>query len=233
MMIQEDAQEFYLKLLAKVDESIVHSSLVDGDNLLSSIFCCETQSIINCAKLDLTKYTKKRNNLSISVDIANSKDLVESVNNYFAVEKLNEYNTSNGIQEAEKKTKIIKLPETLCIHLNRFAYDGDTDLISKIGTKFEFPLSLNMDSYCSNITISNNNYKLQTIVIHDGDAHFGHYTCYSALDDVNNWVLFNDDIGTEVTFDTVQKDGFGHTSSIFSRTGSKTGYLLFYNKLTK
>ena len=235
-LIQEDAQEFYLKLLNKVDESIINSNMANDNtenNQLSSIFCCETQNIIRCINIDFTKYTKKRNNLSLSVDINNTKDLLDSINNYFAVEKLNEYNTSNGIQEAEKNIKIVKLPETLCVHLKRFAYDDVSDSISKIGTKFEFPLSLDIGSYCSNITTSSSNYKLQTIVIHDGNAQFGHYTCYSAIDDSNKWLLFNDNLVTEVTLDTVQKDGYGYSSNIFTHSGSKTGYLLFYNKLTK
>ena len=215
--------------MTKVDESIDETE----NSQLSSIFCCETQSIINCVDIDLTKYAKKRNNFSLSVDVATTKDLIDSINNYFSVEKIDEYSTSKGVQKAEKRIKIVKLPETLCIHLKRFAYDGNTGMISKIGTKFEFPLSLNVDSYCSNITTSNNNYKLQSIVIHDGDAQFGHYTCYSSIGDANNWVLFNDNTATDVTLETAQRDGFGYGSSIFTRVGSKTGYLLFYNKLTK
>ncbi|ESO98933.1 hypothetical protein LOTGIDRAFT_113814, partial [Lottia gigantea] len=96
-----------------------------------------------------------------------------------------------------KYSKVLELPEILCIHLKRFRHEFYS---SKIGAYVAFPLEgLDMKHYlhkeCQNeITI----YDLTAVICHHGTAGGGHYTAY-CLNYINErWYEFDDQVVTEV-----------------------------------
>ncbi|KAG8190970.1 hypothetical protein JTE90_010830 [Oedothorax gibbosus] len=100
----------------------------------------------------------------------------------------------NGI----KFSKVIELPEVLCIHLKRFRHE--VMFSSKINTYVSFDLEgLDMapflhKSYHSGATT----YDLVSVICHHGTAESGHYTAYSLNYLNDQWYEFDDQYVTAV-----------------------------------
>jgi ubiquitin C-terminal hydrolase len=128
----------------------------------------------------------------------------------------------------------------LCVTLKRFRYDSDQGALKKIGDPLEFPVDLDMakcapgatpadegDAQTQAQAQSQTQYLLNSVVVHEGTATFGHYTCYARPDPSKRpdyWLLFNDHSVSEVSYDQVCQASFG------SARGSSSAYLLFYSK---
>lgn len=117
----------------------------------------------------------------------------------------------NGI----KYSKVMELPEVLCIHLKRFRHE--VMFSSKISSYVSFPLEgLDMapflhKAYPQGVTT----YDLAAVICHHGTAGSGHYTTY-ALNYLNDqWYEFDDQYVTAVDPQTVQ---------------NCEAYVLFYRK---
>ncbi|XP_054709372.1 ubiquitin carboxyl-terminal hydrolase 20-like [Uloborus diversus] len=117
----------------------------------------------------------------------------------------------NGI----KYSKVIELPEILCIHLKRFRHE--VMYSSKIGSYVSFPLEgLDMSpflhkSYPRGVTT----YDLASVICHHGTAGSGHYTTYSLNYLNEQWYEFDDQYVTAVDAEMVR-----HCEA----------YVLFYRK---
>ncbi|XP_053380391.1 ubiquitin carboxyl-terminal hydrolase 20-like [Mercenaria mercenaria] len=96
-----------------------------------------------------------------------------------------------------KYSKVLQLPEILCIHLKRFRHEFYS---SKISTYVSFPLTnLDMKPYLhkdhsSNVTA----YDLVAVICHHGTAGGGHYTAYCQNVFTEQWYEFDDQYVTEV-----------------------------------
>lgn len=121
----------------------------------------------------------------------------------------------NKLRNGIKYSKVLQLPEVLCIHLKRFRHE--LMYSSKISAVVAFPLrSLDMRPYlhekCSSTVTT---YHLFAVICHHGTAGGGHYTCYA----LNNgqWYEFDDQYVTAATADQVTQC---------------QAYVLFYGKCT-
>ncbi|XP_027846553.2 ubiquitin carboxyl-terminal hydrolase 20-like isoform X2 [Aphis gossypii] len=118
----------------------------------------------------------------------------------------------NGI----KFSKLLELPEVLCIHLKRFRHE--LMFSSKITSYVTFPIDgVDLRPYVhKDCTSQVTTYKLVSAICHHGTiGSGGHYTCYS-LNPINEqWYEFDDQCVTLVSAETVR--------------GSEA-YVLFYKK---
>lgn len=117
----------------------------------------------------------------------------------------------NGV----KFSKVLDLPEVLCIHLKRFRHE--LAFSSKIASFVSFPLTgLDMRPYlhkdCSSEVTS---YDLSSVICHHGTAGGGHYTCYAMNPSTKHWYELDDQCVTQVPPETVL---------------DVEGYVLFYRK---
>ncbi|KAF5274396.1 hypothetical protein FQA39_LY07276 [Lamprigera yunnana] len=121
----------------------------------------------------------------------------------------------NKLRNGIKFSKVLQLPEVLCIHLKRFRHE--LMFSSKISSFVSFPLKgLDVRPYLHSDCISNVAiYDLFSVICHHGTAGGGHYTCYSL--NGNQWYEFDDQCVTKVTAETVQ---------------ACEAYVLFYRKNT-
>lgn len=121
----------------------------------------------------------------------------------------------NKLRNGVKFSKVIDLPEVLCIHLKRFRHE--LMFSSKISSQVSFPLSgLDMRPYLHKDCVSSvSSYDLISVICHHGTAGGGHYTCYSLNAHSDSWYEFDDQYVTRVTPDTVL---------------SCEAYVLFYRK---
>ncbi|EEB18168.1 ubiquitin carboxyl-terminal hydrolase, putative [Pediculus humanus corporis] len=105
----------------------------------------------------------------------------------------------NGV----KYSKVLDLPEVLCIHLKRFRHE--LAFSSKINSFVNFPLTgLNMRPYlhkdCKSEVTS---YDLTSVICHHGTANGGHYTCYALSPFTGEWYELDDQCVTQVAPETV------------------------------
>lgn len=129
--IQEDAEEFLLKLLDKLA-----SSVSDKRTLVRDMFDFEVVQTIDCTNVNHSS-SRKQKYTDISVDIGDIKTtLHECLSNYFKPELLNGDNlyktSSHGYQEAIKSIGLSSTPDELIIHLKRFSYDIDSNNYAKV-----------------------------------------------------------------------------------------------------
>jgi ubiquitin C-terminal hydrolase len=110
------------------------------------------------------------------------------------------------------------LPSILQLHLKRFRFDWSTETTIKLNHAITFPLTLDLTSIVSKDDDHSNNandsddciYELQSIVVHVGEYHSGHYYSYVRPDiHTNDWYRFNDEIHTKVQFADVTRDAYG------------------------
>ncbi|CAG9821183.1 unnamed protein product [Phaedon cochleariae] len=115
--------------------------------------------------------------------------------NMYSCEKCNKLR--NGI----KFSKVLQLPEVLCIHLKRFRHE--LMFSSKISSAVSFPLKgLDMRPYLHSDCVSKvSNYELFSVICHHGTAGGGHYTCFAL--NSGQWYEFDDQCVTKVAADKV------------------------------
>lgn len=130
--------------------------------------------------------------------------------NMYSCEKCNKLR--NGV----KYSKLLELPEVLCIHLKRFRHE--LMFSSKINSYVTFPLDgLDLRPYLHKDCVSQvTTYNLVSVICHHGAAGSGgHYTCYSLNDQCEQWYEFDDQCVTRVSTETVR---------------NCEAYVLFYRK---
>lgn len=129
--------------------------------------------------------------------------------NMYSCEKCNKLR--NGV----KYSKVLELPEVLCIHLKRFRHE--LMFSAKISSYVAFPLEgLDMRPYLHKDCVSQvTSYDLVSVICHHGTAGGGHYTCYSLNCISEQWFEFDDQYVTQVSPETVQ---------------NCEAYVLFYKK---
>ncbi|KAJ8870435.1 hypothetical protein PR048_029457 [Dryococelus australis] len=129
--------------------------------------------------------------------------------NMYSCEKCNKLR--NGV----KYSKVLELPEVLCIHLKRFRHE--LMFSSKINSYVSFPLEgLDMRQHLHKDCVSQvTSYDLVSVICHHGTAGGGHYTCYALNCVSEQWFEFDDQYVTQVSPETVQ---------------NCEAYVLFYKK---
>lgn len=96
------------------------------------------------------------------------------------LEGQNQYACSqcNKKVDAIKAPKLRKLPPVLMFSLARFDYDTTTWQRYKINDRFAFPLDIDLSVFQEVPGELERIYELQSVVIHRGSAHSGHYHAY-------------------------------------------------------
>lgn len=114
-----------------------------------------------------------------------------------------------------KFSRVLELPEMLCVHLKRFRHD--LSYSSKISSPVNFPLvGLDMRPYLHKECKSKvSTYDLTAVICHHGTVGGGHYTSFAKHEISGKWFEFDDQIVNEVSPEVVQ---------------NCEAYVLFYRK---
>lgn len=114
-----------------------------------------------------------------------------------------------------KFSRVLELPEMLCVHLKRFRHD--LSYSSKISSPVNFPLvGLDMRPYLHKECKSKiSTYDLTAVICHHGTVGGGHYTSFAKHEISGKWFEFDDQIVNEVSPEIVQ---------------NCEAYVLFYRK---
>ena len=168
--------------------------------------------------------------LDLSIDLEQHTSITACLGKFSAEEMLCERNkfhcdTCGGLQEAEKRMKIKRLPKILTLHLKRFKYTEDMTRLQKLFHRVVYPYYLRMFNTTDDAADPDRLYELYAVVVHiGGNAYHGHYVSIIKTQD-RGWLLFDDEMVEPVDKHYV-KNFFG------DKPGQATAYVLFYQETT-
>lgn len=168
--------------------------------------------------------------LDLSIDLEEHASVTSCLRKFSAEEMLCERNKFHcdhcgGLQEAEKRMKVKRLPKILTLHLKRFKYTEDYSRLQKLFHRVVYPYHLRMFNTTDNAEDPDRLYELYAVVVHiGGNAYHGHYVSIIKTKD-RGWLLFDDEMVEPVDKHFV-KNFFG------DKPGMATAYVLFYQETT-
>ena len=171
--------------------------------------------------------------LDLSIDLEKNSSVTSCLRAFSASEMLCERNkfhcdTCGGLQEAEKRMKIKRLPKVLALHLKRFKYMEETGRFEKLHHHVLYPYHLRLFNTTDDAEDPDRLYELYAVVVHiGGGPYHGHYVAIIKTED-KGWLLFDDELVEPVDKSYV-RNFFGERTG----TGVASAYLLFYQETTE
>lgn len=168
--------------------------------------------------------------LDLSVDLDEHSSVTACLRKFSEEEMLCERNKFHcdrcgGLQEAEKRMKIKRLPKILALHLKRFKYTEDLQRLQKLFHRVVYPYHLRLFNTTDDAEDPDRLYELYAVVVHiGGGPYHGHYVSIVKTVD-RGWLLFDDENVEPVDKSYVQ-NFFG------DRPGLACAYVLFYQETT-
>ncbi|KAL1869310.1 hypothetical protein VTK73DRAFT_3177 [Phialemonium thermophilum] len=168
--------------------------------------------------------------LDLSIDLEEHSSVTSCLRKFSAEEMLCERNKFHcdhcgGLQEAEKRMKIKRLPKVLALHLKRFKYTEDYSRLQKLFHRVVYPYYLRMFNTTDDAEDPDRMYELYAVVVHIGsNAYHGHYVSVIKTQD-RGWLLFDDEMVEPVDKHFV-RNFFG------DKPGTACAYVLFYQETT-
>lgn len=168
--------------------------------------------------------------LDLSIDLEEHSSVTSCLRKFSDEEMLCERNKFHcdqcgGLQEAEKRMKIKKLPKVLALHLKRFKYTEDFTRLQKLFHRVVYPYHLRMFNTTDDAEDPDRLYELYAVVVHiGGNAYHGHYVAVIKTPD-RGWLLFDDEMVEPVDKHFV-RNFFG------DKPGMACAYVLFYQETT-
>ena len=168
--------------------------------------------------------------LDLSVDLEQHTSVTSCLRRFSEEEMLcerNKFHCDNcgGLQEAEKRMKIKRLPKVLALHLKRFKYTEDLQRLQKLFHKVVYPYHLRLFNTTDDAEDADRLYELYAVVVHiGGGPYHGHYVAIIKTAD-RGWLLFDDEMVEPVDKSYV-RNFFG------DKPGLACAYVLFYQETT-
>ncbi|PLN76864.1 hypothetical protein BDW42DRAFT_177909 [Aspergillus taichungensis] len=168
--------------------------------------------------------------LDLSVDLEQHSSVTSCLRKFSAEEMLcerNKFHCDNcgGLQEAEKRMKIKRLPRILALHLKRFKYTEDLQRLQKLFHRVVYPYHLRLFNTTDDAEDPDRLYELYAVVVHiGGGPYHGHYVAIIKTQD-RGWLLFDDEM-VEPVDKTFVRNFFG------DKPGLACAYVLFYQETT-
>lgn len=220
---EQDAHEFWQFLLNEFHSDYERVAERAGVELLPckcvahATFLGLLESSVACGNCGAVRCTVDPF-LDLSLEI-NHNNLYECLDQFTHSEALDVKYRCQGCQQetrAHRTLRLKKIPPVLSIQLKRFKhnYAGES---SKIETKVEAPLFLNLTKYASDHDggdeiDTNKVYELFAVVSHTGSVNTGHYVAL-IKNSTGQWFKFDDSVISHISHEEVK---------------ATTAYLLFY-----
>lgn len=234
--MHQDAHEFFNFLLNEVIESIdMYNNQHGGGarastrwihNLFEGLLTSETQCL-TCE----TVSRRDEKFLDLSIDLERNSSITSCLQQFSASEMLCEGNkfhcdTCGGLQEAEKRMKVKKLPKILTLHLKRFKYTEDMQRNVKLFHKVVYPKHIRLMNTTYDAEDPDRLYELCAVVVHiGGGPYHGHYVSVVKTEHCG-WLLFDDEM-VEAVDPSYVFNFFGDNK------GMATAYVLFYQEISQ
>ncbi|KAF2435780.1 cysteine proteinase [Tothia fuscella] len=137
--------------------------------------------------------------LDLSVDLDHHSSVTSCLRRFSEEEMLCERNKFHcdkcgGLQEAEKRMKVKRLPRILALHLKRFKYTEDMQRLAKLFHRVVYPFYLRLFNTTDEAEDPDRLYELYAVVVHiGGGPYHGHYVSIIKTQD-RGWLLFDDEM---------------------------------------
>ncbi|KAI1376282.1 cysteine proteinase [Hypoxylon crocopeplum] len=227
---RKDGVEESLKAaLGMVAKSAQNGTSSPGTGWVHDIFEGVLTSETKCLTCE-TASQRDETFLDLSIDLDEHTSVTACLQKFSAEEMLCERNKFHcdhcgGLQEAEKRMKIKRLPKVLALHLKRFKYTEDYSRLQKLFHRVVYPYQLRMFNTTEDAEDPDRLYELYAVVIHiGGNAYHGHYVSVIKTED-RGWLLFDDEMVEPVDKHYV-RNFFG------DKPGMACAYVLFYQETT-
>ncbi|KDQ62992.1 hypothetical protein JAAARDRAFT_120115, partial [Jaapia argillacea MUCL 33604] len=226
--MHQDAHEFLNFLLNKIVEEMEddrRNAVGNGNDativhrLFEGILTSETRCL-TCE----TVSSRDESFLDLSIDIEQNSSVTACLRQFSASEMLCQRNkffcdSCCGLQEAEKRMKIKKLPNILALHLKRFKYQEDVQKYIKLAYRVAFPFELRLFNTVDDAEDRDRLYELFAIVVHIGNGpHHGHYI--TIVKSRRSWFIFDDE-----TVETIKESDIPR---YFGESNAGSAYVLYY-----
>ncbi|KAL1393853.1 hypothetical protein HDK64DRAFT_12390 [Phyllosticta capitalensis] len=169
--------------------------------------------------------------LDLSVDLDHNTSVTSCLRKFSEEEMLCERNkfhcdNCSGLQEAEKRMKVKRLPRILALHLKRFKYTEDLQRLQKLFHRVPYPYHLRLFNTTDDAEDPDRLYELYAVVVHiGGGAYHGHYVSIIKTED-RGWLLFDDEM--------VEPVDKGYVRNFFGGENNLAcAYVLFYQETTE
>ncbi|KAH7123863.1 hypothetical protein B0J11DRAFT_606862 [Dendryphion nanum] len=168
--------------------------------------------------------------LDLSVDLEQHSSVTSCLRKFSEEEMLcerNKFHCDNcgGLQEAEKRMKIKRLPKILALHLKRFKYTEDLQRLQKLFHRVVYPYYLRLFNTTDDAQDPDRLYELYAVVVHiGGGPYHGHYVSIIKTQD-RGWLLFDDEM-VEPVDKAYVRNFFGGENVL------ACAYVLFYQETT-
>lgn len=227
---EQDAHEFWQFLLNEFHNDfervagLADLPLEPCKCIMHSIFLGELESSIACNNCgNITKTVDPLVDLPLEINHLNENPSLYDCLDQFTHNELLDVNYRCRLcskeTKAHKSLRIKKLSPVLSIQLKRFKHNMALDKASKIETKVEIPLFLNLTKYASdcdeaaaNPIDTNKVYELFAMVHHQGLVNTGHYIAL-VKNSSGQWFKFDDSVVSYASLEEVR---------------NTNAYLLFY-----
>lgn len=162
--------------------------------------------------------------LDLSIDIEQNSSVTACLRQFSASEMLCQKNKffceiCCGLQEAEKRMKVKKMPNILALHLKRFKYQEQFGRYMKLAYRVVFPLELRLFNTSDDVQDPDRLYQLFAVVIHIGiGPNQGHYV--AIVRNQGRWVLCDDENVEPIAETDIPR--------YFGDLPAGAGYVLFY-----
>merc|ERR1712000_621564 len=194
-------------------------------NIFEGLLTSETQCL-NCG----TGSQRDETFLDLSIDLEEHSSVTSCLRKFSDDEQLCERNkfhcdTCGGLEEAEKRMKVKRLPKVLTLHLKRFKYTEDYSRLQKLFHRVVYPYHLRLFNTTEDAEDPDRIYELYAVVVHiGGGPYHGHYVAVIKTQD-RGWLLFDDEMVEPVDKNYV-RNFFG------DKPGLACAYVLFYQETT-
>lgn len=168
--------------------------------------------------------------LDLSVDLDYHTSVTSCLRKFSEEEMLCERNKFHcdgcgGLQEAEKRMKVKRLPKILALHLKRFKYMEELNRMHKLFHRVMYPFHLRLFNTTDDAQDPDRLYELYAVVVHiGGGPYHGHYVSVIKTQD-RGWLLFDDESVEPVDKEYV-RNFFGDGNKL------ACAYVLFYQETT-
>lgn len=176
--------------------------------------------------------------LDLSVDLSAHTSVTSCLRKFSEEEMLCERNKFHcdgcgGLQEAEKRMKIKRLPRILALHLKRFKYTEDLQRLQKLFHRVVYPFYLRLFNTTEDAGDPDRLYELYAVVVHiGGGPYHGHYVSIIKTQD-RGWLLFDDELVEPVDKNYVLNFFGGEpVPGVQDAKQLACAYVLFYQETT-
>lgn len=176
--------------------------------------------------------------MDLSVDLEVHSSVTACLRKFSEEEMLcerNKFHCDNcgGLQEAEKRMKVKRLPRILALHLKRFKYTEDLQRLQKLFHRVVYPYHLRLFNTTEDAEDPDRLYELYAVVVHiGGGPYHGHYVSIIKTQD-RGWLMFDDELVEPVDKSFVRNFFGGEPKpGVQDARQLACAYVLFYQETT-